>query len=215
MVSEWCTICKYFSIYLACCIICFCSNNCYISFHKYVCTTIITQTWFYYRDLKFDLTIGVIRSTWVIIYFNPIFVLNEDDLSISEIFVYFEYIWDLSISVSLSTVSELFCSELLETFVWFYQQFYSQSNHELFRLFLNCSSGSSFKCICSNFSCTRSSRLFSMIKKFLVIFSGYNYLYFTNIFAHIFSQKQKFITYYKYSILLHTSIYWKLWIKGF
>ena len=50
-VSEWCTIFKYY-------------------------TSIITETWPLHWSFKFNLTISVIRSTWIIIYFNPIFVLN-------------------------------------------------------------------------------------------------------------------------------------------
>ena len=106
-----------------------------------------------------------------------------------EVWIYF-----CGFSVPLSTVSEFPMMEFLKH-LQFYQQFYCQSNHQFFLLFLKLLFWGSFKCICK--------RLFSMIKKFLTVFTTYVFTCnFADTFAHIFSQKKekKSITFYKHLI---------------
>ena len=74
-------------------------------------------------------------------------------------------------------------------FLLFYLQFYFQLNHLLLLVFFEVI----FWCCCK-FIC---GRLFSMIKGFLAIISGYVFI---KVFTHIFSKK-KFIAFHKYSSL--------------
>ena len=72
-----------------------------------------------------------------------------------------------SVSVSRSSVSELLCGEVLEIFVVILSEIllihFSQLTRRFCR-FLNCFFWASFKCICG--------RLFSMIKKFVDVFTA-------------------------------------------
>ena len=83
--------------------------------------------------------------------------------------------WDIytffGISVSLSTVSELFCSKTLEIFVISFNHY--NSNHQLLWLFLEFLFWSSFKSFCS--------RLFSMVRRFLAVFTANAFIMFLMI----------------------------------
>ena len=105
----------------------------------------------------------------------------------------------LSLGISLSgsiffasilTASELFFSDVIRTFGDFNSNFIANQITSCFCCFLNCSFRGSSKCI--------SSRMFGMIKTFLTVFTVY---VFTDIliivFAHIFSNRQKRIIFYK------------------
>ena len=108
----------------------------------------------------------------------------------------------LSLGISLSgqiffasivTASELFFSDVIQTFGDFISNFIANQINSCFCYFLNCSFRGSSKCI--------SSSMFGMIKTFFTVFTVY---IFTDIliivFAHIFSERQKCIIFYKYSI---------------
>ena len=60
------------------CGICFCLNTLYNSLHKYTCITTVTNTWFKYSSLAFDLNISTVCYTHIIIYLSPVFLLNCD-----------------------------------------------------------------------------------------------------------------------------------------
>ena len=88
----------------------------------------------------------------------------------------------ICLSFSLVTFSELFCFEYFETFV----------NFLIFHFYI---------IILIFLKQFVTHLLFSMIKKFLAIFTTQVFAYiFTNIFTHIFSKRQKSIPFYKYSI---------------
>ena len=76
-INKWSTVFKCYTfisfICLPCCCIISCSCNCYSSFNKYVCITIITLTRFWGCSLKSNVTVSIILSSWLIIYLNPSF----------------------------------------------------------------------------------------------------------------------------------------------
>ena len=106
----------------------------------------------------------------------------------------------ISLSCSFVTFSELFSSEFFGNFVPLLAiPLPIQSSVAL--PFSNYSFWNSFIHICC--------RLFSMIKKFLVIFTNRVFSYiFTNVFTHIFSKRQKSTVSYKYLIS------WLNWISS-
>ena len=141
------------------------------------------------KFFKFNLTIvRVIRCTWGIIYFNPIFILNLDcwfsyyflifrcyilhiDLRSSIIYclsfgdVYIAL--GISLSSSFVTVSKLFCCETFEIPVILLANLLPIKcllPTSCFRCFLNYYFWSSFTNICSRF--------LSMIKKFSTVFTA-------------------------------------------
>ena len=89
-------------------------------------------------------------------------------------YIYNIYTIYIAISTDFSSacesVSELSCSDFF-FFILFYWQFCYQSNHHLscFCCFLNCSFCNCFKCI--------SSKLYSVIKKFVTVFTPYVFTY--------------------------------------
>ena len=195
--SKWSTIFKYyfFIVIIQGCTYACCVWDCYRSFNLYVCIFIITLIWRYHWCFRFNLITDVIRCTWFIICFNPFFcpkfkwliwciiqrivlffdiVLLYFCVNLTSLIIYCIFSGDIYLSLctfsSFVTVSELFCNEDSAVF-WIV----------LFEAF--------FTCICN--------RLFSMINRFLAVFTTY---FFTHIFTHISSKRQKSITFSKYSI---------------
>ena len=108
-------------------------------------------------------------------YYN--IILISDHLEI--------YIFSLGISLSylFVTVSELIFCEIFETFLILAENFITNRITSCFYGFLNYSFWSSFKCVCC--------RLFSMMNKFVAIFTTQDFAYiFTNILP-IFLAKDK------------------------
>ena len=115
------------------------------------------------------------------------------------------------ISVSLSTVSQVFCGVFFGNF---FRNFLTNQISSHSCCFYNCPFWRFFKCICG--------WLFSMIKNFwlhllfkfflilpyIMLNIIFPYIIFTNVFTHTFSKKQKFVTFYKYLIL------WVNWIAS-
>ena len=111
-------------------------------------------------------------------------------------------VWSYHWSFKFNLITDIICS--LWFITYFTPIFCSPSSGDscnfisnqiasCFSCFLNCSFWSSFKCICS--------RLFSMIKTFLTVFTAYVLPYnLTNNFSHISCKRQKSIAFYKYSI---------------
>ena len=160
----------------------------------YVCTTIITYTWFWQWHFEFNLAISDVRSTWVINYFNPIFCpkcrwliwcvvpqtyyffdssyINHRwpiilCLSSEDIYLSFRFFLSKHVFYLLWTASELFYGELFETFL----------------------STSVANCL----TWSKSSWLY--------IFMAYVFTYiFTNIVSHTLSKRQTSIAFYKYYI---------------
>ena len=158
------------------------------------------------------MTVGVIRSTGVIIYFNPVFCPKLDlvcfptDLLFLDIQLLYYYI-NVRSSIIFPLYSGdiyLFPGNLLSNPVldftlncprtihwwssWDFRNFISYFITNQITcclcIFLNCFFWSSLKCICY--------RLLSMIKNFLVFFTSWVFTYFfTNVFSHIFSIRQR------------------------
>ena len=109
--------------------------------------------------------------------------------------------FDMSLSYSFVTFSELISCEFLETFCNFtvarrsyrISNFITNQITNYFCFFLNYYFWSSFKCICC--------RLLSMIKTFLAVLFTQVFIYiFNDIFAHILRKRLKSIAFYKYPI---------------
>lgn len=104
-----------------------------------------------------------------------------------------QYFFGVSLSIPISTVLfvtlfELFCGDLLQIFAIFLSILLLIKSPVVSSLFFNCSFWSSFKCNCS--------RLFSLINKFLVVFTAYFFYTFTNVLL----QKTKIHNFYQHLI---------------
>ena len=98
----------------------------------------------------------------------------------------------ISLSCSFITVSELIWFKFFQTFEILSTMSLPLKSRVASTVFLIYSFRHSFRYICC--------RLFSMIKKFLAISTAYAFTYiFTKSYGHIFSKRQKFIAFYKYS----------------
>ena len=119
-VGKWCIVFKYcffiISIYHYCYCVYSLSYNCCSSFNKYVCITVITKTWLQHDSLKFNLTIGVICSTCIIIYilvFCSKFIWLNNFI-VQQILLFFDIPFYLLININLSSsiVSCLFSGDI-------------------------------------------------------------------------------------------------------
>ena len=98
-------------------------------------------------------------------------------------------------SASVSIVYKLFCGGVLETYVIMSAILLPIKSPVTSAVFFNFSFWSSFSCFCY--------RLFSLIKKFLAVFTAHFFTYiFVNIVSHIYGKRQKSIPFYKYSLLV-------------
>ena len=213
-VSKWCTVFKYYYFFSFvssfCSIICSWCSNCYSSTNNYVGIAILAWIWPYHWSFKFNLITSVIRSSWLIFCFNTIswskfrffilcFVLLFFDVPLLDyIFILIldhewfpVFIQKTSFFMYFSIKSNIFfliCNWIILRWSFWgscnsISNFISNQITIYFCSFLNFSFWRSFKCICS--------RLFSMIKKFLTVFTAWTFSYiFTNNFP-IFLAKDK------------------------
>ena len=128
-------------------------------------------------DLVYYL-INLLRFVISLLYYyinlglSIIFCLSSGDIYLS---------LSISLSCSFEPVSKLFCCEVFETLVILSAiLFYCQLNHQLLLL--------CFELLFLKKSSMHLLQLFTMIKKFLALFTAY---VFANIFTNIFSKRQR------------------------
>ena len=101
-------------------------------------------------------------------------------------------LWNTVFFISLSTVSERFCGELLDTFVILWAILLPSKSSGSSAVFWTASFGAALSSTVIDFS--------AWLRKFCLYLPLTFYLNFTNIFSHIFIKRQKSVTFYKYSI---------------